>query len=96
VGSADGLDDAKILALDRYERSELFDEAERAALALADAMTATPQAVTDALVERARAALGLEATVELLAVVAWENAVARFNHACGAESWGLWRPGGAG
>ena len=59
-------------------------------------MTETPQAVTDALVEHARSALGVEATVELMAVVAWENAVARLNHAFGSESWGFWKPSGGG
>jgi len=73
---------------------------ERAALALTDALTATPQAVDDATFERARAHFTDDELVELVATAAWENAVSRFNHAFGVEAIGLWHltsgPGGPG
>ena len=73
--------------------SELYGERERAALALTDALTTTPQAVDDATFARARLQFTPEELVELVATAAWENAVARFNHAFDVQAIGLWHPG---
>ena len=65
-----------------------FSERERTALAYADAMTATPPAVDDALFARVRAAFTPEEAVELTAVIAFQNMSARFNAALDAQPQG--------
>lgn len=94
MGSELGISNEKLLALAEWESSPLFDEAERAALAYADAMTMTDRDVDDALFERVRAAFGDDALVELTATIAWENASSTFNRALRVPSQGLWRRGG--
>ena len=85
-----------MLALADYATSPLFDEAERLALAYADAMTLTDQDVDDALFERLQAVFNDDALVELTATIAWENASSKFNRALRVPSQGLWRRQGAG
>lgn len=79
--------------MESYESSPLFDERERAALALANAIVSTPQAVDDAVFARAQTHFTSDELVELVMVAAWENTVARYNHAFGVESMNLWRSG---
>jgi alkylhydroperoxidase family enzyme len=94
VGSRLGLSEEKILALPDYATSPLYDEAERAALAYADAMTLSDRDVDDALFARLRRHWDDDALVELTAVIAWENASSKFNRALRIPSQGLWtRPG---
>lgn len=57
-------------------------------LELAEAMTATPVDVPDALFRALERDLGKPGLVELTATIAWENYRARFNHTFGAESEG--------
>ncbi len=90
VGSQLGVSDAKILALDAYQTSPLYDEPERAALAYADAMTLTGADVDDALFAQLRRFFDDDALVELTAVIAWENASSKFNRALRIPSQGLW------
>ena len=85
-----------MLALADYATSPLFDEAERLALAFADAMTLTDQDVDDALFERLQSVFDDDALVELTATIAWENASSKFNRALRVPSQGLWRRQGAG
>jgi alkylhydroperoxidase family enzyme len=91
VGSALGLSDEKILALPEYASSPLYDEAERAALAYADAITLSDRDVDDELFARVRRFYGDDALVELTAIVAWENASSKFNRALRVPSQGLWK-----
>jgi alkylhydroperoxidase family enzyme len=91
VSSAAGVSDEKILALDRYATSPLYDERERVALAYADAITLSDQDVDDALFERVRAHFDDQTIIELTAVIAWENASSKFNRALRIGSQGLWR-----
>ncbi len=86
-----GVSDEKILALSDYATSALYDDAERAALAYADAMTVTGQDVSDQLFARLRAFYDDDAIVELTAVIAWENASSKFNRALRVPSQGLWK-----
>ena len=67
----------------------LFDGVARATLAYADAMTQGD--VDDQLFERIRALFSPDEIVELTAVIAWENASARFNRALRVPSQGLWQ-----
>ena len=92
MGSEAGLSDEKILALDDYAGSDLFDAAERTALEYADAITLSDQDPSDELFARLQAHFSAEAIVELTAVIAWENASSKFNRALRVESQNLYAP----
>ena len=91
MGSELGVSVEKIDALPRYATSPLYDEAERVALEYADAMTITGQDVGDELFARLRRHYTDDALVELTAIIAWENASAKFNRALRIPSQGLWK-----
>ena len=93
MGSELGISDEKILALDEYATSPLYDERERAALEYADAMTLPDRDVEDDLFERLRTFFDDDAVVELTAVIAWENSSSKFNRALRVPSQGLWKEG---
>lgn len=95
MGSALGLTDEKLLALNEYATSPLFDEVERTALEYADSMTITGRDVSDELFARLRAIFDEDAIVELSELIAWENASAKFNRALRIPSQGLWRRPGS-
>jgi alkylhydroperoxidase family enzyme len=80
-GRAAGLTDRQILELADYRTSDAFNDLERDVLEYADAMTATPVDVPDALYARIRAAFTEPALVELTGAIAFENYRARFNRA---------------
>ena len=81
----------KILALDDYATSPLYDERERAALEYADRMTITDQDVDDELFSRLRGFFDDDALVELTAAIAWENSSSKFNRALRVPSQDLWK-----
>ena len=83
--------DEKIDALHEYETSPLYTEAERVALAYADAMTVTGRDVSDELFARLREFYTDDEIVELTETVAWENASSKFNRALRIPSQGLWK-----
>ena len=91
MGSAAGVPDEKLEALADFAASPLFDERERTALAYADIVTRTGEEVGDELFERLRRHFDEDQIVELTAVIAWENASSKFNHALGVPSQHLWR-----
>ncbi|USA01664.1 carboxymuconolactone decarboxylase family protein [Streptomyces lydicamycinicus] len=68
---------------------ESFTELERLVMEYAEAMTATPPAVTDELAESLRRRLGDPAFVELTTMVAVENLRSRTNSALGLHSQGF-------
>src|SRR5581483_413652 len=87
VGSSNGgASKEKIAAVAHFRESDLFNSAERAARALAEAMTATPAVITDEVCAEARRHFNEKQLVELAATVAMENERARFNRAFGVES----------
>jgi alkylhydroperoxidase family enzyme len=88
-GMQSGATEDKIRAVDQAATSPLFDEAERAALAYAEAMTITGRRVDDALFARVRAHLSEPQVVELTAAVALENFRSKFNVALGIEAQGF-------
>lgn len=90
MGSAAGIPDEKLLALEAWETSPLFTETERLALAYADAITFTDRDVDDDLFARLREVFDDDALVELTAIIAWENASSKFNRALRVPSQGLW------
>ena len=86
-----GVSDEKILALDEYATSPLYEEKERVALEYADRMTMTGQDVDDELFSRLRRFFDDDALVELTAAIAWENSSSKFNRALRVPSQRLWR-----
>ncbi|HLI28036.1 MAG TPA: carboxymuconolactone decarboxylase family protein [Chloroflexota bacterium] len=93
VGSSKaGASHAKIAAVARWRESDLFSPAERAALALAEAMTQTPAEVSDELFAQARQHFTEAQLVELAATAAMENYRARFNRVFAVESQGFYQP----
>jgi alkylhydroperoxidase family enzyme len=93
VGSGLGISDEKILALEEYATSPLYEEKERAALEYADAITLTNRDVDDDLFEKVRGHFGEDAVVELTATIAWENSSSKFNRALRVPSQQLWERG---
>ena len=91
MGSALGLATEKIESLADYADSPLYTEAERTALAYADAMTITGRDVSDELFARLRAGYTDDEIVELTAVIAWENSSSKFNRALRVPSQKLWQ-----
>jgi len=79
----------KLAALDDYERSPLYPERERAALAYADAVTDPARRVDDARFARLRACFDEQAILELTALVAFQNLSSKFNAALGVPAQGL-------
>jgi alkylhydroperoxidase family enzyme len=86
VGRKAGLTQRQLLEINEYRSSDAFTDAERAVLALADAITSTPVHIDEAVWRPIRSALSDEQIVELVSAVAWENYRARSNHALGIES----------
>ena len=85
-----GVSEEKIRALDDYANSALFDDAEKTALAYADAITLSDQDVDDQLFAKLQEYYSEDAVVELTAVIAWENASSKFNRALRVPSQNLW------
>ena len=90
VGSELGVSEEKILALNEYAESPLYDAKERAALEYADAITLSDRDVDDELFARVRGFFGEDALVELTAIIAWENSSSKFNRALRVPSQRLW------
>ena len=86
-----GASDEKVRAVESAEKSALYAESERAAIAYAEAMTVTGQRVSDALFARVRACFDEAQIVELTAAVALENFRSKFNVALGIEAQGFCR-----
>lgn len=79
----------KVLAVADWQTSSLFSEEERVALAYADAVTATPPQVDDALKAQMKHYFSDEAISEMTALLAFQNLSARFNAALDIPSQGL-------
>jgi alkylhydroperoxidase family enzyme len=88
--SKGGASEERIAAVLDFRRSNLFSDAERVAFELAEAMTVTPQAVTDDLYARLREVYSEEQMVEMAAVIALENFRSRFNRCFGVEPNGFY------
>jgi len=83
-----GFSDEELLALPRYQSSDLFTDRERAALDYAVAVMRTPVEVTDELFARVRSYFDERQLVEITALLTLVN-VDRFNAAFGIESAGF-------
>jgi AhpD family alkylhydroperoxidase len=79
----------KFAEIPHWRESDVFTPLERDVIAFAEAMTATPPGVSDAMVDGLVASLGVPAVVELTKMVAVENERSRFNSALGLTSQGF-------
>ena len=84
-----GMAREKLVDVPRWRDSDVYTELERDVMEYAEAMTATPPTVDDALAARLLGRLGEPAFVELTAVVAVENLRSRINAALGLTSQGF-------
>jgi alkylhydroperoxidase family enzyme len=89
ISTEQGVDQAKLRAVPTWRDSDVFTELERDVLAYAEAVTATPPAVTDEMVAGLRRRMDDAALVELTMIVAVENIRSRFNAAMGLTSQGF-------
>ncbi|MFD4179683.1 carboxymuconolactone decarboxylase family protein [Rhodococcus sp. NPDC058514] len=85
----DGLDIDRLKQIGDYQTSPLYSEDERAAIAYADAMTATPTEVTDEQVADLERRFGRDGVVELTYQIALENQRSRMNSALGITDQGF-------
>lgn len=79
----------KVQAVSDWHASALFSEEERAALAYADAVTATPPRVDEAIKADLKRHFTDEAITEMTALIAFQNLSARFNAALEIPAQGL-------
>jgi len=84
-----GIDPAKLRDVPRWRESDLYSDLERQVMTYAEAVTATPPAVTDEMVAQLRRSLDDAALVELTMMVSVENVRSRFNSALGLTSQGF-------
>ena len=84
-----GVDAAKMGDVPRWRDSDVYTDLERQVMAYAEAVTATPPAVTDDMVAGLRRQLDDAALVELTMMVAVENVRSRFNSSLGLTSQGF-------
>jgi AhpD family alkylhydroperoxidase len=86
-----GVPFAKVEALMDWRRSNLFTDAERAALDYAEAVTVRSDSIEDGLMERLKAQFDEDAIVELTALIAFQNLSSKFNSALGVPPQGFCR-----
>ena len=89
VNTKDGVDPVKMRDVPQWRDSDVYTDLEREVMAYAEAMTATPPAVTDEMVAGLRRRLDDSQLVELTMMVAVENVRSRFNSALGLTSQGF-------
>lgn len=82
-------DAAELADLAGWRDATRYNDTERLVLEYAEALSATPPAVSDALMARLTATFEPSAIVELTAVVALQNMSARFNNALDARAHGF-------
>lgn len=85
----------KLAALPDYERSALYAEREKAALAYAEALTDSAQRVNDACFARLRSHFDEQAVLELTALAAFQNLSSKFNAALAIPPQGFCERNGA-
>lgn len=88
LGLKDGMDAAKFESLPFWREADCYSPFERLVIEYAEAMTATPVAVTDELVEALREHLTDAQLVELTEQISVENLRSRTNAAFGLTSQG--------
>ncbi len=89
VTTSRGVDPVKMRDVPHWRDSAVYTDLERQVMAYAEAVTATPPAVTDEMVAGLRRQLDDAQLVELTMMVAVENVRSRFNTALGLTSQGF-------
>jgi alkylhydroperoxidase family enzyme len=89
VSANGGVDPVKLRAVPRWRDSDVFTDVERQVMAYAEAVTATPPAVTDEMVAALGRHLDDAELVELTMMIAVENVRSRFNSSLGLTSQGF-------
>ena len=84
-----GATEDQLRDLGNFRDSPLFNAEEKAALAYAEAITATGSVIDPSLIERLRHAFGDDGIVELAALAAHQNLSAKFNAALGVPVQGF-------
>ncbi|NNH74314.1 carboxymuconolactone decarboxylase family protein [Nocardia uniformis] len=84
-----GLNTEKLRNIDDFETSPHYSDDERAAIAYAEAMTATPMTVTDEQVTDLKKRFGTQGVMELTYQIGLENSRAREYHALGITDQGF-------
>ncbi|HXF32907.1 MAG TPA: carboxymuconolactone decarboxylase family protein [Solirubrobacterales bacterium] len=84
-----GLTDEQLLSLNDAHGCGLFDADQLMVIDLATGMSSTPGQVDDELMERVEARFGVKGTMELVQLIAWENARSRQNVALGIGAEGF-------
>lgn len=84
--SEQGVDDAKLRAIWQFETSELFSDAERAALRVAMHAGQSPNGVTDDIFDELRPHFGVAGQLEIVAVVAMFGFLNRWNATLATET----------
>jgi alkylhydroperoxidase family enzyme len=79
VSRAMGVSERQLHELARYETSDAFDDDERLAIELAEAMLGEPVEIAPDLRARLEARFSRTQLIELASYVAWEHYRARFN-----------------
>jgi AhpD family alkylhydroperoxidase len=86
----------KVLALENWRESTLFDARERIALEYAEAMTDSRLGVKDELRQRVVRHFDADAVVELTGLIAFQSLSSKFNSALGVPAQGFCRLPGQG
>jgi AhpD family alkylhydroperoxidase len=89
ISTRRGVDPDKLRDVPRWRDSGRYTDLERQVMAYAEAVTATPPAVTDEMVAALRRQLDDAQLVELTMMVGVENVRSRFNSALGLASQGF-------
>ena len=89
VGRQQGITDDQLAGLANFETSPYFSAQERAVLRCTEGMTHTPADVSDAAFKELKQHFNTPQIVELIAMIAFENFRARFNHSLHVESDGF-------
>ncbi len=84
-----GADEAKVLALNNWRESDLFDDTDCLALDYAETITYTERTVTPAQREKLKATFDDDAIVELTGLIAFQNLSSKFNSALDVPSQGF-------
>lgn len=86
-----GVTAGKVEALPQFEASVLFTDAEKSALAYAEAVTDSTRRSDAALIARLQQHFSDDAIVELTALIAYQNMSSKFNAALGVPAQGFCR-----
>ena len=82
---------AKVEALGAWQQSDLFSESERIALEYAEAVTLHSGDIQESLMQRLKKHFTEDATIELTALIAFQNLSSKFNSALGVPPQGFCR-----